>query len=138
MYDMDGSNVMHVDTLHTSGNCTSSPSNRACTPNKKSIYLVHCVVCTLLFSGCTIYSSFHCCFCLLHLNVAEIDADRINGRMANMYTIPEDDFDTGIRHAMLHADLNQVFHITRKNNKCDIPDEDPQKVIRKSCLWFLL
>lgn len=54
-----------------------------------------------------------------------------------MYTIPEDDFDTGIRHAMLHADLNQVYHITKEKRKFYMPNEDPQTVIRKSSAYTL-
>lgn len=51
--------------------------------------------------------------------------------MTIMYMIPEDDLDTGIRHAMLHADLSQVYDISKGKRNLQLPDEDPQKIIRK-------
>lgn len=49
-----------------------------------------------------------------------------------MYMIPEDDFDTGIKHAMLHVDLGDIYHISKERQHFNIPYEDPHKVIRKS------
>lgn len=55
-----------------------------------------------------------------------------------MYTIPEDDFDTGIRHAMLHVDFGRVYHIAKGKTKLSLPDEDRQKIIRKYTLYSVI
>lgn len=54
--------------------------------------------------------------------------------------IPEDDLDTGIRHAMLHADLGRIYDISKEKKKVQLPDEDPLKIARKSqrqCLQII-
>lgn len=50
-----------------------------------------------------------------------------------MYTIPEDDLDSGIRHAMLHSDLGQIYDLSKAKSHLQLPDEDPLKIARKSC-----
>lgn len=48
-----------------------------------------------------------------------------------MYTIPDDDFDTSIRYAMLHADLGRIYNISKEKKHLKLPDEDPLKIGRK-------
>lgn len=48
-----------------------------------------------------------------------------------MYMIPDDDYDTGIRHAMLHADLSQIYDMSKGKRNFQLPDEDIQKIVRK-------
>lgn len=53
-----------------------------------------------------------------------------------MYMIPEDDFDTGIEHAMLHVDLGHIYNITNEKRRLSVPYKDRQKIIRKLILLF--
>lgn len=48
-----------------------------------------------------------------------------------MYVIPDDDYDSGIKHAMLHADLSQIYHLSKGKRNLILPYEDRQKIIRK-------
>lgn len=47
-----------------------------------------------------------------------------------MYTIPEADYDTGIKHAMLQADLGQIYEISKEKTNLHFYT-DHQKIIRK-------
>ena len=49
-----------------------------------------------------------------------------------MYMIPDDDYDTSIKHAMLHADLSQIYDMSKEKRNLILPYEDRQKIIRKS------
>lgn len=47
-----------------------------------------------------------------------------------MYTIPDDEYDDGIKHAMLHADLGQIYDLSREKSKLH-HYTDFQKILRK-------
>lgn len=64
---------------------------------------------------------------LWHFFVAVCVVNHNNNRI--MYVIPEDDYDHGIKHAMLHVDLGQIYNISHKN--LILPYEDRQKILRK-------
>lgn len=51
----------------------------------------------------------------------------------SVYMIPDDDYDTAIKHAMLHADLSQIYDMSKEKRNLILPYEDRQKMIRKSC-----
>lgn len=51
----------------------------------------------------------------------------------SVYMIPDDDYDTAIKHAMLHADLSQIYEMSKEKRNLILPYEDHQKMIRKSC-----
>lgn len=51
-----------------------------------------------------------------------------------MYMIPDDDYDTSIKHAMLHADLSQIYDMSKEKRNLILPYEDRQKIIRKSII----
>lgn len=48
-----------------------------------------------------------------------------------MYVIPDDDYDSGIKHAMLHADLSQIYEMSKEKRNLIQPFEDRQKITRK-------
>lgn len=50
-----------------------------------------------------------------------------------MYMIPDDDYDsTNLnQQAMLHADLSQIYDMSKEKRNLILPYEDRQKIIRK-------
>lgn len=48
-----------------------------------------------------------------------------------MYMIPDDEYDMNIKHAMLHADLGQIYDLSKEKRNLVLPYEDRQKKIRK-------
>lgn len=55
-----------------------------------------------------------------------------------MYVIPDDDYDSGIKHAMLHADLGHIYEMSKGKRNLILPYEDRQKIIRKYiCAGYL-
>lgn len=47
-----------------------------------------------------------------------------------MYTIPEDEFDGGIKHAMLHSDLGQIYDFSKEKKNLHV-HTDFAKLLRK-------
>lgn len=47
-----------------------------------------------------------------------------------MYTIPEDEIDGGIRHAMLHSDLGQIYDLSKEKKSLHV-HTDFAKMLRK-------
>lgn len=47
-----------------------------------------------------------------------------------MYSIPEDEYDDCIKHAMLHADLGQIYDMSKEKSKLHFYT-DFQKILRK-------
>ncbi|XP_031624857.1 gustatory and odorant receptor 22-like [Contarinia nasturtii] len=47
-----------------------------------------------------------------------------------MYMIPDDEYDMNIKHAMLHADLGQIYDLSKEKRNLVLPYEDRHKKIR--------
>lgn len=122
--------------------CQSSSCKR---PNKSAshqiTYIVILVKCTdtLLVSE-TIVPYRHHGFFFATLNSSILQAlqesvqQQPTTNTVTMYMIPEDDFDSGIKHAMLHSDLSQIYLMSKAKGNLILPDGDREKIIRKySC-----
>lgn len=48
-----------------------------------------------------------------------------------MYMIPEDEYDVSIKHAMLHADLSQIYDIAKEKQNLQYNHDDFEKKLRK-------
>lgn len=57
----------------------------------------------------------------------------ITVRRCPMYTIPDDEHDDGIKHAMLHSDLGRIYKLSQEKSNLHFYT-DHQKILRKRTL----